>query len=185
MNTIEEVKFNILNIKLIVGLGNPGREYVKTRHNAGFIFLDNLKLDFKEEKKFKALVTTFENKNNKVLLAQPLTYMNQSGDSVQSILSYYKIQPQELLVVHDDLDIKLGEYKLQFGKGPKVHNGLISIDNCISTSLYWRLRIGIENRDVIERENFQGADYVLGRFKDEELTLLQETINKIKKDLNI
>jgi len=176
--------FNIQNIKLIVGLGNPGKEYTKTRHNAGFLFLDYLCESFLTENKFKSEVSSININSKKILTTKPLTYMNSSGEAVLAISQFYKINPEEILVVHDDLDIKLGEYKLQFNKGPKVHNGILSIENMLSSSEFWRLRIGIDNRDGELRKNISGSDYVLGRFTQEELDVLAQTFKAIK-DTNL
>jgi len=171
--------FNIQNIKLIVGLGNPGKEYIKTRHNAGFIFLDKLSSNFLVEQKFKSEFCTAILKDKKLILAKPQTYMNSSGEAVLAIMQFYKLEPSELLVAHDDLDIKLGDYKLQFNKGPKVHNGILSIENLLSTSAFWRLRIGIDNRSEELKKNISGSDYVLGRFNEEELNILDKTLSTI------
>ncbi len=184
-------EFNPQNIKLIVGLGNVGRDYAKTRHNAGFLFLDSLtNEEFREEPKFKALISKFEAGSSK-LLAKPVTMMNLSGDSVQLILNFYKIKPEEILVAHDDLDIQFGKYKIQFDKGPRIHNGVNDIESRLRTTKFWRLRIGIENRD--QRENSEtithnsqhitGRDYVLGKFTYEELQVLNATFKEVLNNL--
>lgn len=173
-------EFDISEIKLIVGLGNTGLEYERTRHNAGFIFLDSIaQSNFKEEKKFKALMS----EHNGIKLAKPTTFMNSSGEAIRAISDFYKINPSQILVVHDDLDIKLGEYKLQFDKGPKVHNGISSIENHLGTSEFWRLRIGIDNRTPELKANISGADYVLGRFSSEELEILTKILFSISETL--
>lgn len=173
-------KFDINKIKLIVALGNPGKEYVKTRHNVGFIFFDHFNIEFLTESKFKAEIAQFKAENQKIIFAKPNTYMNSSGESVIAINNFYKLIPSEILVVHDDLDIQLGEYKLQFSKGPKVHNGILSIENLLSTEEFWRLRIGIDNRTQELKKHISGSDYVLGRFTDEELTTLEKLFTQIK-----
>lgn len=175
----EQPKFDIKKIKLIVALGNPGKEYVKTRHNAGFIFMDKFNVEFLPENKFKSEIAQI-NLNQKFLLAKPKTFMNSSGESVVAILNFYKLLPSEILVIHDDLDIKLGEYKIQFNKGPKVHNGILSIENMLATSAFWRLRVGIDNRTEELRQHISGADYVLGRFTDDELKQLGSIFKSIK-----
>lgn len=173
-------KFDINKIKLIVALGNPGKEYVKTRHNVGFMFFDHFNIEFLTESKFKAEIAQFKAENQKIIFAKPNTYMNSSGESVIAINNFYKLIPSEILVVHDDLDIQLGEYKLQFSKGPKVHNGILSIENLLSTEEFWRLRIGIDNRTQELKKHISGSDYVLGRFTDEELTTLEKLFTQIK-----
>lgn len=178
----EELQFNLSKIRLIIGLGNIGREYDQTRHNVGFDFVDFLggTLRFGEESKLKSLLLSAEVDGNRTLLAKPTTMMNMSGESVSLILKYYNIENDELLVVHDDLDLMLGKYKIQFAKGPKVHNGITSIENRLGTNKFWRLRIGIDNRDASTRDSVPGANYVLARFKQDE----QETIDKVFEDVN-
>ena len=132
--------------KLIVGLGNPGREYSETRHNAGFWFLDQLsskyKATFISETKYFAELAKFKYKNEDIFLLKPQTYMNLSGKSVQSLASFYKIEPSQILVVHDELDFMPSIVKLKQGGGNGGHNGLKDIDRVIGKN-YWRLRIGI------------------------------------------
>lgn len=178
--TLTTPTFKISEIKLIVGLGNPGKEYAKTRHNAGFMLFDQFNVDFLLENKFKAEVSQFKTERQKFLLAKPNTFMNSSGESVVAICNFYKILPSEVLVIHDDLDIKLGEYKLQFCKGPKVHNGILSIENSLSTEEFWRLRVGIDNRSPELKKHMTGSDYVLGRFTDEELVTIEDLFKQIR-----
>lgn len=166
-------------IRLIIGLGNPGLEYSKTRHNVGFMFLDFLAGDFLEEKKFKALISKYNN----ILLAKPLTYMNSSGDSVNAIANFYKIPSSQILIIHDDLDIRLGEYKLQFNKGPKVHNGILSIEQKLASTEFWRLRVGIDSRNEEQKKYMSGSDYVLGRFVEQENNLIESVFTEIKEAL--
>jgi len=184
-NAIQEQKmFSINEIKLIVGLGNTGNEFIGTRHNVGFEFLDSLVSGqrFKED---RDLFSDFIEKSfseNKVLLLKPRTMMNLSGKAVISAKTYYKIKPEEILIVHDDLDIQLGSYKMHFSRGPKIHNGILSIENRLGTQEFWRLRIGVDNRDVVTRNHMTGAAYVLGRFKADERNLIIQTYNDIIKD---
>lgn len=178
-STTMQPEFELSQIKLIVGLGNPGLEYAKTRHNVGFMFLDSLNLNFSEEKKVRAEVAQIGVGEDRIFIIKPLTFMNNSGESVHLMKSFYKLSPQQILVIHDDLDIELGQYKLQFNKGPKVHNGILSIENHLSTAEFWRLRIGIDNRDSVLRANISGSDYVLGRFTTEELETLNRTFTEI------
>lgn len=171
--------FDISKFKLIVGLGNIGKEYEKTRHNAGFMFLDELvgKENFKEEPKFKAEL--FKSAEGQIF-AKPTTLMNMSGDSVRSIKDFYKINDSEIIIIYDDLDLELGKFKVQFAKSPKAHNGVLSVENKLGTTHFWRIRIGIDNRSSELRHKIEGFDYVLGRFLEEELVLLNETFDKIK-----
>lgn len=194
-------EFNPQNIKLIVGLGNVGKNYVRTRHNAGFLFLDSLTSnEFREEPKFKALISEVRGQRLEVkeqtseksiptsgfqlpisvLLAKPVTMMNLSGDSVQLISNFYKIKPEEILVAHDDLDIQFGKYKIQFDKGPRIHNGVNDIENRLGTTKFWRLRIGIENRESENEYKIAGRDFVLGKFTQDELQVLNSTFQEIQ-----
>lgn len=133
-------------IKLVVGLGNPGREYEATRHNAGFWLVDELAsklgVNFNLESKYFGNVAKARVAGIDVWLLKPQTYMNLSGKSVHLLANFYKIQPEEVLVVHDELDFKPGTIKLKQGGGSGGHNGLKDIDRVIGKN-YWRLRIGI------------------------------------------
>lgn len=174
---------NIESVKLIVGLGNVGKEYEKTRHNVGFMFCDVFKKQFlgdmrwKQDTTFKA--SFIKTPGNEFILAKPTTMMNNSGEAVKMLSFFYGVEPQDVLIIHDDLDISLGDYKLQFGTGPKVHNGLSSVDKFLGTNQYWHLRIGIENREVKGNKGIPGQRYALERFKPEEYKTIQSTIQRI------
>lgn len=167
---------------IIVGLGNPENRYLNTRHNVGFIVVDSLS---------SSLSTSIWSKSSKfecefieerdVVFVKPLTYMNSSGKSVRSVLAFFKVEASQLYVIHDDLDIPLGEYKVQFGKGPKLHGGINSIEEELLTDQFWRVRIGVDNRDPNDRE--LGESYVLKNFTKEEQKLLKEVTKKV--DLEI
>ena len=177
--------FDLNKLKLIVGLGNVGREYENTRHNIGFDFLDSISgnIKFENTQKLKSLLLRKSMREQKFILCKPTTLMNSSGEAVVLVSKYYNIEPNEILVVHDDLDINLGSYKLHFAKGPKVHNGLISIENRLGTNKFWRLRIGIDNRDVEYRNQIEPHDYVLSRFKSDEMKVVDEVIFKINEEV--
>lgn len=134
-------------IKLIVGLGNPGPEYVQTRHNAGFWLVDELahqwQARFKDEKKFFGEVAKASLPSGEVWLLKPSTFMNRSGQSVLALANFYKILPQEILVVHDELDLLPGIAKFKKGGGHGGHNGLKDIQAKLSSPDFWRLRLGI------------------------------------------
>lgn len=134
-------------IRLIVGLGNPGPEYETTRHNAGFWvvdhFADDLHASFTLEKPFFAWVARARHAGQAVVLAKPVTFMNKSGQAVGALARFYKLQPEEILVVHDELDLLPGAVKLKFGGGHAGHNGLRDIQSALGTQNFWRLRIGI------------------------------------------
>ena len=139
-------------IKLFVGLGNPGPDYEATRHNAGFWWLDALARDCKlclaPERAYQALVARTQIDGRTVWLLEPQTFMNLSGRSVAALARFFKIEPQEILVVHDELDIVPGEAKLKLGGGHAGHNGLRDIHAQLGTGDYWRLRLGIGHPGV-------------------------------------
>lgn len=167
-------------MKLIVGLGNPGKEYRNTRHNIGFEFVDRLSggVMYSLESKFESLV--YREKN--LLFVKPQTFMNESGRAVRKIMDFYKLGTGDIVLVHDDLDLKLGEYKLQRGVGPKVHNGVSSVEASLPDKNFLRVRIGVDNR---EKTLFtgSGADYVLSKFGKEELEEIDEVMEEAADEL--
>lgn len=134
-------------IKLIVGLGNPGRQYEKTRHNAGFLFLDKVAAElggtWSKEAKFYGVLSEVSLATNKVMLLKPETFMNRSGASVAGVARYYKLIPEEILVVHDELDFEVGAVRLKKDGGHAGHNGLRDIISALGARDFYRLRIGI------------------------------------------
>lgn len=182
-------------MKIIVGLGNPGDKYTNSRHNAGWIFLDNF-IDnpvWQENKKFKALI----HKDMDALYVKPMTYMNNSGESVRKILDYYKLLPKtlgvmtkknqdlndSLIVIHDELDLEFGKNKVSQGSGSAGHKGVSSIINHVKTKNFTRLRIGIKNENLktkIPTENF-----VLQNFSREELDSLKKIAQEYKKNKSL
>ncbi|MBN1915596.1 aminoacyl-tRNA hydrolase [Candidatus Dojkabacteria bacterium] len=162
-------------MKLIVGLGNPGKEYEKTRHNVGFMFIEDFTRQKDARKKWRKKDNYEFIKFGDLVVCKPLTFMNESGNAVRKIADFYKISPESIVVAHDDLDIPLGNYKLQKDKGPKVHNGIASVENSLETTEFWRLRLGIENRE----HKIAGKDYVLNRFTKAEEIVILETIQTI------
>ena len=178
-------------MKLVVGLGNHGKEYEHNRHNVGFMIIDRIVKDLRVsphvEKKLDALV--FYHHSSKTILARPQTFMNDSGKAVSRLANYYKVKPSVLWVIHDDLDIKLGQYKIQKGKGPKVHRGIKSVNEALGTRDYWRVRVGVENRlrqiqnPKSKTQKISGERYVLQNFTDKELEILKPVIDKIVKEL--
>ena len=167
-------------IRLIVGLGNPGAEYSDTRHNAGFWFLDALanreKVFFHEEKKFLGEVARVRLAGQDIWLLKPLTYMNRSGQSVVSLALYYKILPEEILVVHDELDLMPGCMKLKKGGGNAGHNGLKDITEKLSTPNFWRLRLGTGHPRTLGLAQ-PVADFVLHAPSDEHKSLIWLAFN--------
>jgi len=165
-------------IRLIVGLGNPGREYETTRHNVGFLWVDELarlqKLDFKSEAKFHGLTARGQLHGHEVLLLKPLTFMNVSGRSVGALVQYYKIAPAEMLVVHDELDLPPGVARLKMGGGHGGHNGLKDIIAHLGSKDFWRLRLGIGHPG----ERNEVSDYVLSDPRREERELIEDAMQK-------
>jgi PTH1 family peptidyl-tRNA hydrolase len=169
-------------IRLIVGLGNPGPDYEQTRHNAGFWLVDNLanslpNARLQRESGFNALVAKTIIGGNQLWLLEPQTYMNRSGQSVGAIARFYKIAPDEVLVVHDELDLPPGAAKLKKGGSSGGHNGLKDITAALGTQDYWRLRIGIGHPRTLNL-NQPVADFVLHRPRREEQLLIEEAIEK-------
>lgn len=176
------------NIRLIVGLGNPGLEYKYTRHNVGFLFVDYLKhakkdncSSFNEKKKYEFF--EMRERNCVLYVIKPLTYMNLSGKAVLDITKQKDISPQEILVVHDDLDIDFGRVKLKFGGGAAGHKGILSIINCLGTRDFFRLRIGI-GRPVPESK-IPIKDWVLSPFSNSELNMLNGIFDSLIEGLEI
>jgi len=153
-------------MKLIVGLGNPGEKYKNNRHNIGYLVVEAL---------------SKRRLPDSVVVKKTNIFMNESGKSVRKLVEQYRLNPTDLWVIHDDLDIALGSYKLQKGKGPKLHNGVNSIERELGTDEFWRVRVGVDNRGTYERTS--GEEYVLQDFSDEERELLEPVINKICKKL--
>lgn len=172
-------------MKLIIGLGNPGEKYKNNRHNAGFIMLDKIqkKLSFPEfyfEKKFNAEISEGP---NKILLVKPQTFMNNSGEAVQKILSYYKLMPNDLIVIHDDLDIEIGNYKISSDSSAAGHNGVQDIMNKLGTQNFKRIRIGVEAAGGRQNRIISGEDFVLQDFTEEEIKKIASIESAILSEL--
>lgn len=161
-------------MKLIVGIGNPGKEYEHTRHNIGFDTIDSLvnKLNINTSKeKFNGIYFETVIDGEKVLLLKPQSYVNLSGIVVKKFVDYFKINISDILVVVDDLDQKVGSYKLKSNSSSGGHNGLKNIEQNLGTKDYKRLKIGIDNGN---KDNI--IDYVLGKFNKEERTIINQVI---------
>ena len=177
---------------LITGLGNPGQEYEKTPHNAGFLFVDTLReylkrkefdvSDWKnEEKLFNSEISRVKRGGEGIgMLQKPLTFMNRSGIAVKAV--YDKFNIDNFILAHDDLDILLGKFKIQREKSPKGHNGVKSVEDALGTSDFTRVRVGIENRQ--EDTDIPGEDYVLMRYSDKEYEDLKFTIQAAVEELS-
>lgn len=165
-------------MKLIVGLGNPGREYENTRHNIGFMFIDEYAKQKGVEinkKKFNGLYIDFINNGEKTILLKPQTYMNLSGESVRGFVEFFKIKIEDILIISDDLDMPIGKLKLRPTGSSGGHNGLKNIELHLNTQNYKRLKIGISHNKDIDTK-----DYVLGNLSKEN----KDTINDLKKIVN-
>ena len=166
---------------LIIGLGNPGLGYKFTRHNAGFLAIDHIaeKHNISNfNSKFKSLITDFNFVNYKFLLAKPQTYMNLSGEAALMIKNFYKLQNSQIIVIHDDIDLKLGDVRIKVGGGHAGHNGLKSLDHLIGND-YKRIRVGIGRPE----SRMDVSDYVLGKFTDEELKIINKNFKTITENL--
>lgn len=170
-------------IKLFVGLGNPGPEYEATRHNAGFWWIDavarELKLGLSMDKSYHGLVARTTLKGQTVWLLEPQTWMNESGKSVAALARFFKIQPEEILVAHDELDIVPGQVKLKFGGSHAGHNGLRDIHARLGTDDYWRLRIGVGHPGV----KAEVVNWVLKKPSPDHRTAIEDCIARSIKAL--
>lgn len=171
-------------IKLLVGLGNPGLQYEKTRHNAGFLYLDHLLSQYSgkwsNESKFHGFVATSLIGNNKVVLLKPQTFMNRSGSSIGSVARYYKFKTEEILIVHDELDFSAGIVKLKKGGGHAGHNGLRDTIANLGEKDFYRLRLGI-GRPVSGKPV---ADYVLSNPTKEDQRLMLSAFDLLDQNID-
>lgn len=183
MTTIMQSFNNHNKLKIIVGLGNPGNEYAGTRHNAGFMVVDEVREHFgfaAWKAGFKGLVSKGKVAGLDVVLLKPQTFMNLSGASVQAAAAFYKVAPKDVLVVHDELDIPLAEMKFKVGGGDAGHNGLKSITAALGTAEYARLRFGI-GRPV---HKAQVSDYVLHKFDADEELIVDERVKALAANMD-
>lgn len=174
-----------INMKLIIGIGNPGEKYKNNRHNVGHMVIDAI------EKLPKDLPAGRQG----VVAKKTNIFMNDSGREVKKLTTNYKLQTKDLYIVHDDLDIPLGKYKIQFGRGPKVHNGVNDVERELGTSEFWRIRVGVENRPsrVSKESNvprvsrvgeISGEKYMLQDFTEEERKVLTEVFRQIVEEVS-
>ena len=165
------------NVFLIVGLGNPGREYERTRHNAGFLLLNALaerwRAAWKPEKKFDARVARVERDGRRLFLCEPTTFMNASGEAAGALVKFHKVPVGQVLVAVDDADLPLGSLRLRPDGSSGGHHGLESIEHHLGTRAYARLRIGIGRRATDQREI---TDWVLAPFRKEEEPVLEKVL---------
>ena len=167
-------------MRLLVGLGNPGQEYAKTRHNMGFMAVDEIvhRFSFTPWKKgFKGQICSGEIDGEKVVILKPETYMNLSGEAVQEAVHFYKLTPADIIVFHDELDLPVGKMKVKLGGSPAGHNGLKSIDSHIGPE-YMRVRIGVDNDKQIPT-----PDYVLGKPNTKDFKILKNEFIQIAENV--
>lgn len=164
-------------MKLIVGLGNPGKEYSNTRHNVGFMCIDKLSDYFNvsvNSTKFNGLYTQFNHNGEKIILLRPGKYMNLSGEVIRDFVNFFKIDINDILIICDDLDTPVGTFRLRYKGSSGGHNGLKNIEQHLSTKEYKRIKIGISNN-----KNIDTKDYVLGKFTKDEMDLINPIIDKM------
>lgn len=165
-------------MRLIVGLGNPGKKYEKTRHNSGFFVIDKLLKDLNltlDEEMCNAHYTVYRHKREKIIIVEPQTYMNLSGEAVLGLSKYFKISPEDIIVVHDDLDLPVGKIRLRTSGSSGGQKGMGNIIDLLNTKDIKRIRIGIANDKSIDVK-----DYVLGKVSKEQFPIYEESINKAK-----
>ena len=163
-------------MKLIVGLGNPGKEYENTRHNMGFIVMDKLakKLNIElDKKKFKAVYGVYRFNSEKIIIAKPQTFMNLSGEAVVSLMNFYDVKIEDIIVVHDDLDLPVGKLRIRHSGSSGGQKGMGNIIELLGSKDINRIRIGISNDKTIDTK-----DYVLGKLSAEEKKIIDEVTNK-------
>lgn len=166
-------------MKLIVGLGNPGREYKNTRHNVGFMVLDNYvgKVDWKTKTDVSVFLKEVD--NEQIIFIKPMTYMNLSGLAVRKIVNFYKINIKDILIIQDDLDLSVGKYKIKRNSSSGGHNGIKSIISELKSEEFARLKIGIGKNEKIPVEK-----YVLSKFTSEELNNITSNYNDFNEIIN-
>ena len=166
------------SVHLIVGLGNPGAAYAQTRHNAGFLLVERLaqrwKWNWAEERKFKARVAKGQQAGRRVLICQPQTFMNLSGETVGAVAGFYQVTPDRVLVAVDDADLPLGEIRLRASGSSGGHHGLESIEQHLASRTFPRLRIGIGRREGAR----EITDFVLGRFEEAESVSMGKVLDR-------
>lgn len=170
-------------MKIIIGLGNPGKEYEKTRHNAGAMCADLLREklnfpEFKSQKKFSALISEGAHENEKIILAKPQTFMNLSGEAVQKLVNFYNCPLENLIVIYDDVDLPLGEIRVRPDGRASSHNGMKSVTQSLGSTAFARVRIGIESRGTESPKEQDISSFVLNPFTKAEIAALKVPLDK-------
>ncbi|NTW27376.1 MAG: aminoacyl-tRNA hydrolase [Candidatus Moranbacteria bacterium] len=175
-------------MKLIVGLGNPTAQYENTRHNTGFIILNEIQKQlefptFEINKKFEAEISEKNIVGEKTILVKPQSFMNLSGEVTEKIAAFYKIPPANILIIHDDLDLELGKFKVSNDSSAAGHNGVQNIFDKFGTQAITRIRIGIEGAEKKLQRQMSGSDFVLQKFSAEELETIKKLTEEIVKNI--
>lgn len=161
-------------MKLIVGLGNPGKEYEYTRHNVGFYIVDSYLGEVNWSKKFNGLYHEENIKGEKYIFLKPQSYMNLSGGVVQSFVNFYKLDYKDVLVIQDDLDLPSGKFRIKINSSAGGHNGIKDIIRCLHTDAFARIKVGVSHDKSIDTK-----DYVLGKLSKNDIELLDNNLDKI------
>ncbi len=162
-------------MKLFFGLSNPGKQYQNTRHNLGQMIINNyVRAQRVASLRLKSKLNSFITEIDKNIFAISTGFMNESGIALQKVAAFYKISPENIYLIHDDLDLPVGEWRLQFDRGPAGHNGVKSVIENLGTQAFWRIRVGIGKPEFDNTE-----EYVLKPFSKEEKMLISETLDKI------
>lgn len=183
-------------MNILAGLGNPGTKYEYNRHNVGFLYVDyivnkihnsepynDVQHVWKKDQLFQAELAKGQFLEKDFTFVKPQTFMNNSGISIQKLLKTHNMSPSQLIVAHDDLDIPFGKFKIQLATGPKIHNGINSIEQHLKTADFWRIRIGVDNRNP--ENHIAGEEYVLQNFTQEDQQLLPNIYTEIISQLNL
>lgn len=164
-------------MKLIVGLGNPGKEYENTRHNIGFMVIDKIAEKYNlniKDKKFNGLYETTIINNEKIVFLKPQSYINLSGEVIRKFIDFFNIDIQDILIINDDLDLNIGSYKIKKKGSSGGHNGLKNIELHLNTQEYKRIKVGIANDKTLNTR-----DYVLGKFNKDDSIIIDKTIDVV------
>lgn len=176
--------FTTNKIKIITGLGNPGKEYAQTYHNVGGLYIEHLGgfLGY-DAKKLKTAKKFEYVKTEKMILVRSTSFMNESGGSVMAALKYFKEKPDRLVVVHDDSDLELGTYKISLGQGAAGHNGVLSVMQTLGTKDFWRIRIGIRNQSQTTGVREKAMEFVLKKINPAAKKTLKQVFAEIDAEI--
>jgi len=171
-------------MKLIIGLGNPGEQFKRTRHNLGFAAVDTLakELEVGEwqfKKQLNALIAETNLNGKKIVLAEPQTFMNESGQAVRALADYFNVAPKNILIIHDEMDLPLGEFRFQAGRSAAGHKGVQSVIDELKSKDFSRLRLGINT----QAENIATEDFVLQKFSEAEEKIIAEAVKEAMEEI--